>query len=548
MAKKRDSEKTIVKEKLDELVDSAPEIVKDETKQKTPLAKKVVTKIKQECELFQNQTKTPYIAPNRDGTLVLEIGSDDFRRWLTKFTMDNFNDAVLKRNQIEEVETSLAGLALYRGTGIKPLNVRIARDVKNRIIWYDFGKTAAKITDKGWIIVAYPPIFFKRYKNQICQIFPSIPGDINLLRKYTTIKDDDDWLLLIVFIISCFIADFPKPLLALTGDQGSGKSFVLRLIKNLVDPSVIKGSPTPRTTEELIRLASQQAILLFDNLSGMKQDLSDDFCRLATGDTFSKRKLFTDDGEILFDVCRPIMVNGINSVITQADLLDRTIPISISRIPDEERKPEYELLEQFEKDKPTILAGIFDILVKVLKKFPDIKLEKLPRMADFAKWGYAIADSIDGYTGADFIEAYSKIQDKQSEEAFEASPLAQGIVHYMENKEEIELTPTDLLHSMTYTLAGFKWDNKLYVEDDPVYKYLNRSPIWPKTASALTRSLNRNRQTLQSKGIIFETGYKDKNERKIKLINLPRKTEKEELIKSGKWIDHETVDEVSETF
>ena len=34
-----------------------------------------------------------------------------------------------------------------------------------------------------------------------------------------------------------------------------------------------------------------------------------------------------------------------------------------------------------------------DTLVKAMEIFPIVHLEKLPRMADFTRWGYAIAES-----------------------------------------------------------------------------------------------------------------------------------------------------------
>jgi hypothetical protein len=57
----------------------------------------------------------------------------------------------------------------------------------------------------------------------------------------------------------------------------------------------------------------------FDNLSGLPKWVSDALCRLATGGSFAVRQLHADDGEILFEAARPILLNS------RPDLGDRAI-------------------------------------------------------------------------------------------------------------------------------------------------------------------------------------------------------------------------------
>jgi hypothetical protein len=64
-------------------------------------------------------------------------------------------------------------------------------------------------------------------------------------------------------------------------------------------------------------------LLAFDNLSGLPTSLSDAFCRLASGGSFAVRQLYTNDDEVLFQAARPLLVNGIEDVISRADLADR---------------------------------------------------------------------------------------------------------------------------------------------------------------------------------------------------------------------------------
>ena len=52
------------------------------------------------------------------------------------------------------------------------------------------------------------------------------------------------------------------------------------------------------------------------------------------------RALFTDDDELLIDVQRPIMLNGIGDVITRPDLMDRCLILVPPVIPETARRDE----------------------------------------------------------------------------------------------------------------------------------------------------------------------------------------------------------------
>jgi len=78
-----------------------------------------------------------------------------------------------------------------------------------------------------------------------------------------------------------------------------------------------------REERELMIAANNGYLLAFDNLSGLPVWLSDALCRLASGGSFAVRQLYTDDEEVLFEAARPILLNGIEEVISRPDLGDR---------------------------------------------------------------------------------------------------------------------------------------------------------------------------------------------------------------------------------
>ncbi len=76
--------------------------------------------------------------------------------------------------------------------------------------------------------------------------------------------------------------------------------------------------------------------------------------------------------------------------------MDRSILLHLERIDPIKRKDEEKLWKDFEEVKPEILGGIFDVISKAMSIYPSVKLSLLPRMADFGKWGYAIAEALGG--------------------------------------------------------------------------------------------------------------------------------------------------------
>jgi hypothetical protein len=50
----------------------------------------------------------------------------------------------------------------------------------------------------------------------------------------------------------------------------------------------------------------------------------------ASGGSFAVRQLYTDDDEVLFQAARPLLVNGIEDVISRGDLADRGIFLTLA--------------------------------------------------------------------------------------------------------------------------------------------------------------------------------------------------------------------------
>ena len=214
-------------------------------------------------------------------------------------------------------------------------------------------------------------------------------GSIESLAPFLNLASENDFVLVVAWLLGALRAGGPYPVLAIAGEQGSAKTVLSKLLRALIDPSVAPVRALPRDERELFIAASNGHVLAFDNLSGLPPWLSDTLCRLTSGGAFSTRRLFTDQDEILFAAARPIILNGIEEVITRPDLADRAILLMLAPIAERQRRPETVLWREFELARPRILGALLDAAAHGLQMLPQVRLQWLPRMADFALWAAA---------------------------------------------------------------------------------------------------------------------------------------------------------------
>jgi hypothetical protein len=483
-------------------------------------------------ELFLDQFGTPYAAVKIGEHIeTLRLKDSRFKNWLCR-TYYISEDRILTAENVANVMNILKAKAEFEGV-TRTLNLRVA-SVKEECetrYYYDLTNRdwqVVKITEDDWSI-EYAPIVFKRYRHQQPQVYPTreYPPDIfDKFMDLLNVKGEDDKLLLECYIVSLFYPDIPKPILMLHGEQGSAKSTLQALIRMLVDPSSIHTLTFPRDINELTQKLSHHYVSYFDNVSTISDWISDELCRGVTGAGFSKRELFTDDDDIIYNFKRCIGFNGINLGGTKQDLLDRGIIIELERIREGNRREEEEIWTEFEIIRPQLLGYISDILVKVLqvKRDGGIKLEKLPRMADFAKNAEIISRCM-GHENNAFIETFNRNIRLQVEEAISANLVGNAIVKFMDGLEDKSRsgcnTTTDRCSLLWMGTA-----TSLLTELEGVavgLKINTNQKSWPKGPNALSRRINEAKTNLREIGIIIDRcfiGDKSKT-RGIKICKIP---------------------------
>ena len=81
------------------------------------------------------------------------------------------------------------------------------------------------------------------------------------------------------WLLATLRSDGPYPLLAVSGEQGSAKTVLSKLLRALVDPNAAPVRALSREQRELMIAANNGHLLAFDNLSAIPAWLSDALCQ-----------------------------------------------------------------------------------------------------------------------------------------------------------------------------------------------------------------------------------------------------------------------------
>ncbi|MCP5006982.1 MAG: hypothetical protein GY941_23990 [Planctomycetes bacterium] len=481
---KAETEKSLYINKLSEMTDiSKGRITKDVKAYETQKERKssqaeALIAYGSELPLCHDQNKEAFISLNNE---TIPLRSKKVKQLLSYKHYQNTGKAV-NSDSLNQAVTALEGRAIFESPTRK-LSNRVASVGSE--IWHDMGDgQALRNTAAGWSVTV-APFLFRRYGHQQPQTMPISGGDPFRIFEFLNISEEHRLLTLVV-IISYFIPDIPHPIFHPHGAQGAGKTTLCRIIKKICDPSSIETLITPRDMTQLVQVIAHHHVCLFDNLSDLPSWMSDIIAQACTGGGFSKRQLYTDDEDVVYKVKRCIGLNGINLVISKPDLMDRSILLHLERINAARRKDETQLWVEFEEAKPKILGAIFDVISKAMRIYPDVKLEQLPRMADFAKWGYAIAEALGG-RGREFLHAYQENVERQNEEVIQGNTLAQAILTFMADKES--------------------WGGTIksaWVELNTLANPDKKDPTFPKTNRTLRKQLTRIKTNLMDLGVTFK--------------------------------------------
>ncbi len=183
---------------------------------------------------------------------------------------------------------------------------------------------AIEVTAAGWKVISDPPVAFIRSRGIRPLSCPARGGSIQDLKELVNLKSDDDFKLFVAWLLSAMRPAGPFPILCLNGEQGAAKTTLARVARRLIDPNVADTRTIPKDETDLLVAARNGWVINLDNLSQVRDWLSDALCRIATGGGFGARQLYTNTDEVLFEAKRPIIINGIPIRMSGIEIVEGT--------------------------------------------------------------------------------------------------------------------------------------------------------------------------------------------------------------------------------
>jgi hypothetical protein len=455
----------------------------------------------QTAELFHNPDGTGFADLDIDGHReTWPIRAKGFRRWLTgRFYEEKggapSSEALQSALNVIEAKAHFGALERIVHVRVGGLEGRLYLDLGDKA-W-----RAVMIDATGWRVIDNPPVRFRRASGMQPLPAPVRGGSIETLRPFLNVRSETDFVLVVAWALACLRNRGPYPIIVLSGEQGSAKSTFSAILRKLLDPNTAPLRALPREDRDLFIAASNGHVLAFDNVSGLPAWISDTLCRLATGGGFAVRQLYTDQDEMLFDASRPVILNGIEDIVTRPDLADRAVFLTLEAIPEERRRPEAELWAVFEAERPRILGVLLDAVVEGLKRLPETHLPKLPRMADFALWATACETAL--WPAGTFWSAYCGARDEAVQGVIEADPVAAAVCAMMRTVRTVWTgNASDLLGALAVEVG----------------ERITKSKAWPDSPRALSGRLRRVATFLRKIGI--EIGFGREGRARTRTITL----------------------------
>jgi hypothetical protein len=369
------------------------------------------------------------------------------------------------------------------------------------ILYYELrpGKVV-RVGPGGWAFEANPPVLFRRYVNLKALPDPEAGGSLEVLDELVNLKSERDRRLFKAYLVTLPLEHVGRPIFNASGAMGSGKTTIQRLIKRLLDPTAPEAVRfDPR---DFLQKAMHAYIVMLDNQNTIPEWAADTLCRLVTGEADSKRRLYTDDEDVIIELRRAAILNGINVPTERGDVLDRSLVVELERIPDGDRKTEDEIWELFARKHCELLGALFDVLSRAIALKPSIKLSRRPRLADWGEYAASVYE-VTGWGAEAFLRDWDEVVRVQNQATLDGSPVAQAIIKFMEDEEEYTATSSEL-HSKLKVVA-----TQLGVDVD-------RDKAWPKSARWLWRRMKEVLSLLVAAGIEATRG-RDESAKQITL-------------------------------
>jgi hypothetical protein len=438
---------------------SAAELSEDDPQSRSQFKK--LFEATSELDFFASDGE-PYISPGK--SLAVPLESRRAEQHIRLAYYEKFDRPPSTENLKKFIDIRAAQLSIHGRSS--PVFRRVGRVGDRYFLDLCQGGRVVEMTADGWKILNAPKgVYFLRRGDDNEALPTPEPGG-NVMSLKAVINVTEPFLKLLVGYLVCSLRPgFPYVVLVLEGEAGSGKSTLARILKYLVDPCRELIRAMPGSERDFAVYAHNSHLLALDNLDRITPGQSDMLCRAATGGGFASRTHYSMTGETVISIQRPVIVTGIEGLVDRADMADRVALVQLELVSAGERMPEANLWPLVEEIRPQVLGGLLDAFCAGLRGQERVRLRRLPRMADFAKFATAAEDGLPWPQG-DVLNVYYRSRENLFEQALDKDRVAVAVVRLMEQRALLnqftwEGTAAELLEVLEPPYGGEdRWPSK----------------------------------------------------------------------------------------
>ncbi len=407
--------------------------------------------------LFHDQDRLGYARIIvKDKGINVSIRSTEFKEYVRYRFFQETKESI-SNLQLDEVLSLCNAKAVYEHKQ-HSLYQRVAQI--GGVFYYDLLNElgeVVKIDETGWSIISgtETPFLFKVGCGKE-QVRPTKGGDLKSFLDLVTIGNKDEQMLYLCTLPVRLIREVDQAIAYIYGPAGSGKSTLVKITKDLLDPSTGGISMPINRVEDAIPLLSQSWVFANDNISKIDNELSDFFCIVATGAESSRRTLYTNGDITVFKLKNPVFLNGVNVEAYRSDLMSRMLLFKTEAFSTGTRGSTNVIQNKFQELKPALLGALFDTLSQAIRIKNELSLKTEFRMADFSLWGAACAEVL-GYGAKNFEQAIQTAMKHSAYDAVYSLSAGRSILELLEKDGTFEGTATDLLRKLKDIDSNFDW-------------------------------------------------------------------------------------------
>jgi len=261
-----------------------------------------------------------------------------------------------------------------------------------------------------------------------------------------------------IFILSIFFPEEcpDKPILVVTGPQGSGKTTLFEKLKWVIGDWVnIASTINPDNFSDIEAGCVSSRLFVLDNLETISQEFEDKICGIVTGGEIIKRELYTTNKMVKYIPESFFAITCVEPTIKTSPFADRIIIFDV--YPRESfALPLAEIKNKIEDEKKYVIRIILEYIQKII---PYVITERKSvdfRMASWADLGRRIAMA----EGQE--ERWSRIlkmlKDIQSYQILNDSPITDYVLEFLNTERAKD--PTGFTVKDIYDWASETYGNK----------------------------------------------------------------------------------------